>query len=171
MGNTTVAINTGGLAGYQQFAMHKDAGSFLLVEIHIGLIMAVAALKGVVFIESLPFSLCHRQTVMCEFFGSINFSGNLAPDFLAGGDFADYFISPFMGDVAIGANRPDAGTIAVVDTVGIVGVDVILHLMAANTKFFGIGDFHSPVKAAPEHYAGDKEKTTDNTECHRAGPA
>lgn len=61
-----------------------------------------------------------------------------------------------MGYVAIGAGCFHATAVAVVNGTHVFLIDVIFHLMATDTEFFGIRHFHPGIKTAPEDNATDK---------------
>ena len=88
------------------------------------------------------------QTLRSKFFGRVDESGYLAPDFLAGLDLAHDLVRPFVGHMAVGAARPHAGAIAVMNALHVRGIHVVFHFVATDAELLSIGDGHRPVESA-----------------------
>lgn len=69
---------------------------------------------------------------------------------IGGGNLADDLVTPVPGYVAIGANRPYAGPVGIMDGVFIFPVNIIPYFMTGYAERLGIGQFHGPVKPPPQ---------------------
>jgi hypothetical protein len=65
--------------------------------------------------------------------------------------------------MTVRAYCPDTGAIAVVDALGIGGINIDSHLVTANTKLLSIRDVHRPVESTHVSDARDKKEDSDNT--------
>ena len=125
--------------------------------------MAVTSLERVVFLKTLPLPACQVESMLGKFFRCTNGTGNLAPDFLARLYLAYDLVGPLVRHVTVRATGANTRAITVVDATGVGRVNIVLHLVAANTELLGIGHFHGPVKSNHVGHAGEEKECGNDT--------
>src|SRR5690606_3187750 len=151
VGDPLVAVD----AGHVVFGSHPVLHArplFLLVGAHALQAVAVAAFARIVGFHPRPFAARQGQALVVEFLAGIDGAEQLAPEPLGALAVAHLLVGPFLGHVAVGAGRPYAGAVGVVDGFLVFGIDVVAHLVAGDAEGFGVGGFHGGVEAAPENH-------------------
>ncbi len=67
--------------------------------------------------------------------------------------------------MAVGTGGPHPGAVGVVDGVLVFAVDVLLHLMTADTEGLGIGGLHGGIEAAPEENTQPEKQDQHRFRC------
>src|SRR5450759_5408388 len=153
--NALVTIDTG-LAFV--FGLHVLVIDSLLLHFpaHGFEIVAVTAFARTGLLHAFPFACCQFHPVRFEFFLGIDIARELAPNFLARLDLAQYLVPPVPGHVTVGTDSAHTGTVRIVYGLLVFLVYVIAHFMAANTELQLVRRFHPGIEPAPEDEAGEK---------------
>ncbi len=161
VGDAFVAIDAGFTAFESHFVRFLGAW-FLNFFVHGLQSVAVAALNGVGRFHPRPLVAGQFKAFGFEFLFGVDGAQYFSKHFIGRLDFANHLRPPLFGDVAIRAGGPHTGAIGVVNGLFVLGVHVVTHFMATDTKSFVIGRFKSGVEPTPEHNAGHK---ANNQQC------
>ncbi|MNT24483.1 hypothetical protein D3C72_1599570 [compost metagenome] len=136
--------------------MHVLRAHALAREVHVFVVVAVAAFQRIVRLEARPFVLGQFQPFVDEFFARVDGAEDLAPDFLGRLHLARDLVRPVVRHVAVRTQRAHARTVGEVDGALQFRIDVVAHFMAAGAELFGVGELHRGVEGAPEQDAADE---------------
>src|SRR6516162_1996964 len=164
-----VAIDARLLTRKQEALVGDRGARRLLGDVHGLRTVAIAAFQRIIGLEARPFVQRQFKPLVDEFFAGVDEAEKMAPDLLGGLHLARDFVRPVVRNVTIRASGPDPGAIGKVDRRSQFLKHVIVHLVAARAKFFGVGQFECRVEGAPEDHACGKAREHQNAEPeHRA---
>ena len=155
MGNTLMAIDAC-LAPLRAEFMKNTRLGLLSAEVHKRRTVAIATFLRIGFLHCGPDVVSQLQPTRLEFFPRVDSADEPVKQFVRGTDLADYFVPPFLGNVAVGTGCSYPGTIAVVNGFLVFDEHIAPHHMAGDAEFLGVGELQTPVEATPKQHAADK---------------
>ena len=170
MSDAFMAVDTG-LTGFKGVEMLFAGTRFLELRIHGFEVVTVTALAGIGIFHRFPDPLGHGQAMLVEFLRGIHGPQDLVIHLVTGLNLTDHFVYPGIGNMAVRASGPNAGTVGVVDGGFVLLVNILLHLMAADTEIEGVGCFHGGIEATPEDDTYDEKEDCSTDGCtHNKAP-
>src|SRR5690606_7718458 len=106
--------------------------------------------------------------VLLELFLGVDLADEVVPDLHRRLRLAQQQRAHFARDVAIGADRPHAAVVGVVDRADVLGVHVVLHLVAADAEGLRARPGETGSTADEEHRAGEH---ADEAQAEQGFPA
>ncbi len=116
--------------------------------------MAISAFVRIGFLHRFPHMFGQLQPFCLELLGCIDGSYDFVEQLVRRLDLADELSCPFPGDMTIGTDDSNAGSIGVVNGAFVFLINKLIHLVTRDAKFQGVGVFHERVESAPEDDAG-----------------
>src|SRR3990172_11908495 len=106
---------------------------------HGGVLVAIPAFQRVGFLHALPYPLGKLVAVRLELLLGVDHTGEVAPQLEGRPHFAKKHRARLARHVTVGTDGAHSAAILVVDGVLILRIDVLAHLVAADTELFGAG--------------------------------
>ena len=156
MRNTFVAVDAGFMTGEQEALMRGRSALALLRDIHRFCTVAIAAFKRVVGFQAPPFVLGQGQAHVEKLLARANGAEDVAPYLFRCLNLAANFVGPIVWHVTVGAGRPHAGSIGIVDRRFQFRKNVFSHLVTADAKFLSVRYLQSGIEPAPKEDAGQE---------------
>src|SRR6185436_3770017 len=145
------------LALAERDAVRAHRAPALLGEVHVLVVMAVAALLRVVRAHPRPLALGELDPLVLELFRRVDAAEHLVQHLVRRLDLADDLRAPLLRHVAVGTSRAHARAVRVVDRVPVLLEHVLLHLVARDAEALGVRHLERPVESTPEDNAGGEQ--------------
>src|SRR5450631_890133 len=155
MGDALVAIDAG-LALSLRLRMVLLSARTLLAAVHCFERVAIAALARVRLLHHLPHTRGECHAVRFKLGFGVDGAHQLMIELVARLDLTRHLVYPVLRHMTIRADCPYAGAIGIVHRAQILLIDIVVHLVAADAKRFGIGRFKARIEASPEDDSGDE---------------